>query len=84
MNFSPIKSMNLRITKKRNLVCAAYHLGTDVLTLSKEEKDLGIIVSHNLSWRDHTILKVNTANRMRGIIKRTCGRRPPPDVFLKL
>ena len=45
MNFSPIKSMNLRITKKRNLVCAAYHLGTDVLTLSKEEKDLGIIVS---------------------------------------
>ena len=45
MNFSPIKSMNLQITKKRNLVCATYYLGTDVLTLSKEEKDLGIIVS---------------------------------------
>ena len=50
----------------------------------KEEKDLGIIMSHNLSWRDHIMLKVNIANRMLGIIKRTCGRRPTSDVFLKL
>ena len=76
--------MCLRTTKKRNPVCATYHLGTDVLTLSKEEKDLGIIMSHNLTWRGHIMLKVNTANRMLGIIKRTCGRRPIPDVFLKL
>ena len=65
-------------------MCATYHLGTNVLTLSKEEKDLGIIMSYNLSWRDHIMLKVNIANRMLGIIKRTCGRRPIPDVFLKL
>ena len=84
MNFNPIKSKHLRITKKRNPVCATYHLGTDLRTLSKEEKDLGIIMSHNLSWRDHIMLKVNTANRMLGIIKRTCGRRPTSDVFVKL
>ena len=56
-------------------------LGIDVLTLSK---DLGIIMAHNLSWRDHIMLKVNIANWMLGIIKRTCGGRPIPDVFLKL
>ena len=30
------------------------------------------------------MVKVNIANRMLGIIKRTCGRRPISDVFLKL
>ena len=65
-------------------MCATYHPGTDVLTLSKEEMNLGLIMSHNLSWRDHIMLKVNIANRMLGIIKRTCGRCPISDVFLKL
>ena len=65
-------------------MCATYHLGTDVLTQRKEEKDLGIIMSHNLSWRDHIMHKVNIANRMLGIIKRTCGRRATSDAFLKL
>ena len=74
MNFNPIKCKHLRTTKKRNPVCATYHLGTDVLTLSKEETDLGIIMSHNF------MLNVNIANRMLGIIKRTCGRRPISDV----
>lgn len=42
-------------------------------------------MSRNLSWCDHIMLKVNTANRrMLGIIKTNCGRRPPSDVFLKL
>ena len=41
-------------------------------------------MSRNLSWCDHIMLKVNTANRMLGIIKRTCGRRPLSNVFLKL
>ena len=81
MNFN---CKHLRITKKRNPVCATYHPGTDVLTLSQEEKDLRIIMSRNLSWCDHIMLKVNTANRMLGIIKRTCGRRPLSNVFLKL
>ena len=65
-------------------MCATYHLGTNVLTLSKEEKDLGIIMSYNLSWRDHIMLQVNFSGQMLGIIKRTSGRRPIPDVFLKL
>lgn len=41
-------------------------------------------MSYNLSWRDHIMIKVKIANRILGIIKRTCGRRPIPDVFLKL
>ena len=41
-------------------------------------------MSRNLSWCDHIMLKVNTANRMLGIIKRTCCRRPLSNVFLKL
>ena len=43
MNFNPIKCNHLRITKKRNPVCATYQLGTNVLILSKKQKDLGLI-----------------------------------------
>ena len=43
MTFNPIKCKHLRITKKRNPVCATYHLVPNVLILSKKQKDLGSI-----------------------------------------
>ena len=37
----------------------------------KNEKDLGIIIDQNLTFRDHINSKVNIANRNLGIIFRT-------------
>ena len=37
----------------------------------KNEKDLGVIIDQNLTFRDHINSKVNIANRNRGIIFRT-------------
>ena len=38
----------------------------------KEFKDLGIITNHHLSWNPHIDYVVSKANRMLGLIKRTC------------
>ena len=84
MSFNLKKCKPLRITMKKNpVISATYQLGHNELSLSKEEKDLGVVITHNLSWREHIMSKVSTA-RMLGLIKRTCGKRPIPKVFLSL
>ena len=36
-------------------------------------KDLGITISHDLSWTSHVVEVVNKANKVLGLIKRTIG-----------
>ena len=38
----------------------------------------------NLSWHNHIMAKVNTANKVLRLIKRTCGTCTQPHVLLKL
>ena len=38
----------------------------------QEEKDLGVTISCNLSWDSHVTCIVLKANRMLGLLKRTC------------
>ena len=45
---------------------------------------VGVVITHNLSWSEHIVSKVSPANQMLGLIKRTCGKRPIPKVFLNL
>ena len=47
-------------------------------------KDLGVLISHNLSWHNLIMAKVNTANKVLRLIKRTCGTCTQPHVLLKL
>ena len=84
MKFNLKKCKHLCITKKRNPIMTTYQLGSNQISLCAEEKDLGIIITHNLAWRDHILSKVNTANRMLFLIKRTCGKLPHSKVFLSL
>ena len=39
---------------------------------------------HKLAWHDHIITKVNSANKILRLIKRTCGNRPQTAVIRKL
>ena len=42
------------------------------LDIISEFKDLGLFLSHNLSWNSHVNRIVYNANRMLGLISRTC------------
>ena len=84
MKFNTKKCKHLCITNKRNRFKTSYSLGTKRIPLSTEEKDLGVLISHNLSWHSHIMAKVNIAKKALRLIKRTCGTRTQPHVLLKL
>ena len=48
MKFNAKKCKHLCITSKRNRLETSYSLGTERIPSSKEEKDLGVLISHNL------------------------------------
>jgi len=37
------------------------------------EKDLGIVIANDTSWKDHIVMIVAKANRMLGFLKRNCA-----------
>ena len=43
-----------------------------ILEEAKEFKDLGILTNNGLSWNSHIDMITAKANRMLGLIKRTC------------
>ena len=73
MKFDTKKCKHLCIMNKRKRLETSYSLGTECIPLSSEEKDLGVLISHNLSWHNHIMAKENAANKVLCLIKRTCG-----------
>jgi len=71
MNFNLQKCKQLCITRKKKPIHNIYHLGTESLLMTDKEKDLGIILHHKLACHDHIITKVNSANKILRLIKRT-------------
>ena len=71
--FNIIKCHNLHIGKK--FTETTYTMESDgqqvELEKVKNEKDLGVIIDQNLTFRDHITSKVNIANRNVGIVFRT-------------
>ena len=84
MHFNLQKCKQLRVTKKKKPIHTNYHLGTERLLLTDQEKDLGIIMHHKLAWHEHIITKVNTANKILRLIRRTCGKLTQTAVICKL
>ena len=84
MKFNSKKCKHLCITnKRRNRLETSYSLGTERIPLSTEEKDLGVLISHNLSWHNHIMDKVNVANNVLRLIKRSCSTCTQPYVLLQ-
>ena len=73
MVFNIIKSQHRHIGK--NITKTDYTIESDdqqaELEKVKHEKDLGVIIDHNLTFREHITSKVNIAYRNLGIIFRT-------------
>ena len=74
MGFNTNKCKHLCVTRRRNPLDFTYHIGKHELAKVTQEKDLGVMMNSKLTWHDHVINKVATANKILCIIKRSLGR----------
>ena len=74
----------MKITKKIQPLTSSFFLENSELEEVKEFKDLGIITNHHLSWNPYTDYVVSKANRMLGLIKRTCKGLDDPKALRTL
>ena len=76
LRFNSDKCEVLRITHKRDSSLPSYSLDTSLKTV-KCVKDLGIMVSSDLSWSEHVNVTINKANKLLGLVQRTVGSSNP-------
>ena len=72
MDFNVRKCKIMRITKKKQPFISNYLLDNSVLEEVNEFRDLGITTDQHLRWNLHIDKVVAKANRMLGLIKRSC------------
>ena len=80
MNFNVKKCKIMKITKKIQPFTSSFFLENSE---QEEFKDLGIITNHHLSWNPHRLCSIK-ANRMLGLIKRTCKGLDDPKTLRTL
>ena len=72
MDFNVRRCKIIRITKKKQPSISSYFLDYSVLEEVNEYRDLGITTDQHLRWNLHIDKVVAKANRMLGLIKRSC------------
>ena len=73
INFNPSKCKILTFSRRKTPFLFDYYLGSSELKRVNDEVDLGITVTSNLSWTTH-INKIKVkANRLLGLLRRTCS-----------
>ena len=72
MEFNAKKCKILRVARIRSIDDRYYYLGGVKLDCVDVENDLGVLVSHNLSWSKHVDLISSKAQRMLNVLYRTC------------
>ena len=83
MVFNVLKCKVLRVTRSRPKTFT-YIMDTVELEIVETFKDLGILISSDLSWGAQTDEVVSKCNRLMGMVKRTVGYSAPPNVTLTL
>jgi len=81
MNFSVKKTIHLSFKCK---VPTAYYMFDTVISHQDSHKDLGIIVSEDLSWNKHYSFIIARAYRILGLIRRTITSPHCPSIMVKL
>ena len=72
MEFNLKKCKYLAITRKKNIVDSTFTLNGSQIISVTTEKDLSVHVSTKLSWNNHIDVIISKADKMLGMIKRTC------------
>ena len=72
MKFQPEKCKTMRIAKSK-VNEYKYRLKSDMepMQISSDEKDLGVVIDNKLNFEKHIVEKVNKANSIMGVIRRT-------------
>ena len=82
--FQPTNCSNLRISREHLSPPRSYVLNGINVEVVTAEKDLGIIIANDTSWKDHLVMIVAKANRMLGFLKRNCAGIVGSTVLLRL
>ena len=72
IRFNKSKCKVLTVTRKKTPIVFDYTLDGTALTRASEEKDLGVIITSTLSWDSHIHTITAKANKLLGLLKRTC------------
>ena len=72
MSFNASKCKVLTVTRKLNPVNFDYHLEDKTLAPVRKEKDLGVVITSNFTWDQQILTVVSKANKMLGLLRRTC------------
>lgn len=84
MGFQPSKCKNLRISRKRFSPDHSYSLDGNSLQVVSSVKDLGVMVTKDLTWSDHIRYVTAKSSRMLGFIKRNCAGIINKDALKRL
>lgn len=63
LRFNPEKCEVMRITHQRDLTVPEYYLSGKKLKVVNQFKDIGVIITRNLSWSDQVTTAINTENQ---------------------
>ena len=72
IRFNTSKCKALTVTRKKTPIGFDYTLDGTTLTRVSEEKDLGVIITSTISWDSHLHTVTAKANKLLGLLKRTC------------
>ena len=72
MSFNASKCKVLTVTRKLNPVNFDYRLEDKTLAPVRKEKDLEVVITSNLIWDKEILAVVSKANKMLGLLRRTC------------
>ena len=74
LNFNVEKCTISTITRKRNPVLSSYTIAQCPIKRVNEQRDLGIHISSNATFNEHTYTQECKASKMLGLIRRTVSR----------
>ena len=72
IKFNTSKCKSPTVTRKKSSLVHEYTLDTGQLERVSTEKDLGVHTSSSLSWKPHIHAITAKANKLLGLLKRTC------------
>jgi len=75
VKFNPEKCDVMRISHEQDKSNHQYYLSNAMLKCVDSYKDLGIIMSRDLSWSNQVDASVNKANKVLGLLRRTIGSK---------
>ena len=67
MEFNMKKGKLMHITKRKTPIHSDLHLNNDILNLTSELRNLGLVTKCNLSWTTHIDKISNKANKILGL-----------------